>query len=117
MKQIMFSLAIALCISMPLYALKTTSPGGVAGTLPLTPSPPPPPDPISCSRVLIDEFTDENLSSNPTWSGETSRYEYVQTSEGGAQVSDARIMKVKPNGSGSFYLSTSINWNKFSFFT
>jgi hypothetical protein len=109
MKQILFMLSLVIYLSQPSYAFKSASPGGVDGTLPLTPSLPPPPDPISCSRVLIDEFTDANLNSNPTWSGETNRYEYVQTSEGGSSVSNARIMKVKPNDNGSFYVSTPIN--------
>ncbi len=93
---------------MPLYALKTTSPGGVEGTLAVAP----PPLSISCSRVIIDQFSDNNFTSNPVWSGNVGQFTMQSSSSGGPNSgSGVRVVRVEPGGNnpGTFVLSTSIN--------
>ncbi len=106
MKQIMFTLALALCLSLDSYALHTTSPGGEEGTLTAAPLP----LSISCTKIIIDQFNDGNFSANPTWSGETGNWQYQANSNGGPNASNTRVVRVNPGGSnpGTFTLYTPI---------
>lgn len=94
---------------MPLYALKTTSPGGVEGTLALAP----PPLSISCSRVILDAFSDGNFTTNPEWISD-GFWQYAANSSGGPTGTNTRVVRVNPGGSnpGTFTIDTYIEtWN------
>jgi hypothetical protein len=98
-------------MNTPVLALWTTlvlSLASIAGKSATTPPLSPPP---GCSFNLIDNFTDGNFTSSPTWVGETSQWQMVTNSDVPGNTSNARTIRVNPstNAGGSYYLATAIS--------
>lgn len=88
-----------------LIGFASTSYASNDGSLPLSP-------PIGdCSSTLLDNFTDQNFTSNPSWSGDTGDWSTTGTNSSGQGVSNSRVLRVNggSNNPGTYRLTTPIS--------
>ena len=46
------------------------------------------PPPASCTAVVLDQFTDQNYTEAPVWSGDTDEWQYQANSNNGTNNND-----------------------------
>jgi hypothetical protein len=63
-----------------------------------------------CAVVLTDSFADGNFSSGPAWSGDTSSWQIVTSSDVAAGAADSNSLRLAvASGSGTQHLSASVS--------
>lgn len=107
MKHFLFMLVTVFYLSLPSFALNSASLSSEGNGKAVAP----PPLSISCSKVIIDQFTDNNFNANPVWSGNTGQWNTQTGSNGGPTGSGVRVIRVEPGGNnaGTFVLTTPIS--------